>query len=213
MIELGKQTEYWDKVADKKVFSHPIQFNKLKEYLSKESKILDFGCGYGRVCNQFLEYGYSNIMGVDISKKMIERGLSINPSMNLIHSKEDKLPFENNIFDACSLMAVLTCVTPDLAQQNILDEIYRVLKPGGLLYVSDMYLQKDKRNIDRYNQYQNEFNNYGVFKLPDNGVVRHHPKEWIKELCSKFKIENESLIETVTMNGNKTEIFQMILIK
>ncbi len=213
MVELGKQTDYWDSVADQKEFSHPIQFNLLNEYLSKDSKILDFGCGYGRVCNQFLEKSYKNIVGIDISKKMIKRGLSINPTMNLIHFDGEKIPFEDDTFDACSLMAVLTCIAPDLVQKSIISEIHRVLKPGGILYISDMYLQKDQRNIDRYIRYQDEYKNYGVFKLPDNGVVRHHNIDWIKELISNFNLINEKLINTVTMNGNKTEIFQILVEK
>ncbi len=213
MIEIGKQVQYWDSVADKKVFSHPIQFDILNEILKTDSKILDYGCGYGRVCNQFLEHSYENITGIDISSEMIKKGYSINPSMNLQHFDGEKIPFEDNTFDVCTLMAVLTCIPSNEIQEKIIKEIYRVLKPGGYLYLSDMYLQLDDRNIDRYIKYENKYNIYGVFELPDNGVVRHHNIEWINSLISKFTLIDSKLIETLTMNGNKTEIFQMFLQK
>lgn len=213
MVDLGKQTKYWDSVANKKEFSHPIQYELLNTLLNKNIQILDYGCGYGRVCDSFLDNSYKNIVGIDISEEMIKRGLSNKPHLTLKHFDGDVIPFDDNSFDLCTLMAVLTCVPDNKSQINIIDEIIRVLKLGGILYLSDIYLQKDKRNIDRYFLNNKEYDTYGIFKLPDNGVVRHHDEKWIKKLVSKFKIMDEKIIETVTMNGNKTEIFQMILKK
>lgn len=212
-MHLGKQTEYWDKVANEKTFSHPIQFDFLDRVIKKDAKILDYGCGYGRVCHKFLNASYTNIIGVDISKKMIERGLNINPDMNLLHFDGDTIPQDDESVDLCTLMAVLTCIPTDETQISILDEIYRVLKPGGILYISDIYLQDTERNIKRYEKYHKSFNNYGVFELPDGGIVRHHTKEWIESITSRFLRLDEKLIKTVTMNGNSTEIFQLIVQK
>ena len=42
--------------------------------LSKKAKILDFGCGYGRICQKVWRMGYRNVVGYDCSPRMIERG-------------------------------------------------------------------------------------------------------------------------------------------
>ncbi|MFF4902496.1 methyltransferase domain-containing protein [Streptomyces sp. NPDC001068] len=53
-------------------------------------------------------------------------------------------------FDAVLLFAVLTCVPDNEAQQAVVAELSRALPPGGLLYVSGLVLQDDRRSRDRY---------------------------------------------------------------
>lgn len=65
----------------------------------------------------------------------------------------------------------------------------------------------------RYKEYNKIYSTYGVFQLPDGGIVRHHTKEWIKSITYRFETLDEKLIKTVTMNGNSTEIFQLIVQK
>lgn len=110
-MHLGKQTEYWEKVAIEKTFSHPIQFDNLSNLINKDAKILDYGCGYGRVCHEFRSEFYNNLLSIDISQKIIDRGLTLNPAMNLQHFNGDNIPVENESIDLCTLMAVLTRIT------------------------------------------------------------------------------------------------------
>jgi SAM-dependent methyltransferase len=69
---LLNQERYWDKVSDAKEFTTPFQINAFKNYASRESKILDVGCGYGRTLNELHEWGFKNLFGVDFSQGMIE---------------------------------------------------------------------------------------------------------------------------------------------
>jgi hypothetical protein len=108
------------------------------------------------------------------------------------------------------LFAVLTCVPGDEDQRALLGEIRRVLCPDGLLYISDLLLNRDLRNLERYGRYSEEYGTFGVFKLPEGAVVRHHRKEWIEELTGSFgQLEFESF-EVVTMNGNRSAAFQYL---
>ena len=38
----------------------------------KGKKVLDLGCGFGEHCKQFIAYGAETVVGIDISKKMLE---------------------------------------------------------------------------------------------------------------------------------------------
>lgn len=212
-IEMSKidiQKEYWDGVAKKKTFTHPICMNVFRESVSAGEAILDYGCGYGRTCHQLVECGYCNVVGIDISSQMIAHGKALNPSLELLHFHGKTIPFPDESFPACTLLAVLTCIPTDAGQTRVINEIHRVLCPGGLLYVSEYPIQKDPRNQKRYLQYEDEFGIYGVFRLSDGGVVRHHEMSWVYRLLSAFTVIWEDKIKVCTMNGNATEVFQMV---
>lgn len=206
---MSYQRSYWNSVAYLKTFTHPVSFDTFSSYVSHTSRILDCGCGYGRTCAELVHNGYSHVVGVDTSSEMIKRGLTEYPHLNLITLTEKTLPFDDNSFDACVLLAVLTCIPNNEAQTNLMDEITRVLKPQGLLYLSDYPLQKDNRNINRYDRFKNEFSLYGVFRLPDGGIVRHHDMAWIDTLLRPFKWLSCETITVSTMNGNTSTAFQI----
>ena len=55
----------WDSVADLVNFNLQISANDLMAAVPFEAKILDFGCGYGRITKQISELGYSEVVGID----------------------------------------------------------------------------------------------------------------------------------------------------
>ncbi len=210
MNKLDRQTAYWNRVANSKTFSHPIQFDVFEKLVPRDASILDFGCGYGRTCAELLTHGYPNVVGVDISRKMIERGLQGDPGLNLVCFDGGELPFVDESFDACTLLAVLTCIPTDAGQDEVLRQLHRVLRPGGILYVSDYPLQDDERNAARYRSFESECQTYGVFRLPDGAVVRHHDMARIAALLASFDTLLEDRFPVTTMNGNPAQIFQVI---
>jgi SAM-dependent methyltransferase len=210
MTELATQKPYWDRVATQKTFTHPLDLERLQELIPADGPILDYGCGYGRTCAQLVENGYSQVTGVDISSGMIARGLSLHPGLDLRPVDGQSLPFPDGSFVACTLLAVLTCIPTDEGQTVLMQELRRVLRPDGILYLSDYPLQSDERNQVRYRQFEAEYGQFGVFRLPDGGVVRHHQMDWIHSLLSGFELLSEVSIPASTMNGNPTTIFQII---
>ena len=106
-----------------------------------------------------------------------------------------------------------SCIPLDEEQRDLLREISRVLRPGGLLYISDLLLNRDLRNLERYDRYAGEYGTYGIygiFELTEGVVVRHHRKEWIEELTGSFDHLEFEPFEVRTMNGNKSEAFQYL---
>jgi len=83
MILKGNQKEYWNKAAANKEFTTPFQIKSFSQFVKKEDKILDVGCGYGRTLNELYSKGYKNLCGIDFSNKMIERGKEQFPWLNL----------------------------------------------------------------------------------------------------------------------------------
>ncbi len=78
------QKDYWNSVAEEKKFTTVLDVELFSKYVSKNSKILDVGCGYGRILNELSESGFVDLTGIDSAEKMIKRGLREYPNLNLI---------------------------------------------------------------------------------------------------------------------------------
>lgn len=110
--------------------------------------------------------------------------------------------------DAVLLFTVLTCVPTDEGQRAVLGELRRVLRPGGLLYISDLWLQTDARNVQRYVCHHSKYGRYGVFDLPEGVTVRHHDRRWVKVLTADYQTVALDEIMVQTMNGHPARGFQ-----
>jgi len=211
MSALNNQHQYWDKVAATKTFTHPLDQDILLSFFQKTHKILDYGCGYGRLAEELYADGFINITGVDTSSELIKRGNSLYPELKLIAIGDVKElnDFETD-FDIVLLFAVLTCIPANEGQRQLIEILYQRLRPGGFLYISDYYLQDNTGEVNRYHSLQQDPDNYGVFSLPEGVVFRHHTKEWIKELLQDFEMVTEKMIPVTTMNGHTAEAFQLL---
>lgn len=96
-------------------------------------KVLDIGSGVGLV-DSFLKGKIKNLYGVDVEEGVVEKAKYNNPEVNYSIYNGSKLPFEDNTFDLCFAINVVHHVPPSL-WENFLQEMRRVLKPGGLAAV------------------------------------------------------------------------------
>lgn len=180
------------------------------KFVKKDSHILDVGCGYGRTLNELYCNGYRNLTGLDFSAAMIERGKQQFPYLDLQVMRNDAITLPDNSVDAVILFAVLTCIQSNEEQEHLLNEIERVLKPQGILYVNDFLLNTDERNLIRYEKFKEIYEIYGVFELPEGAVCRHHDEIWIKQLLSRFSELEYNHLTFSTMNGHTSNGFYFI---
>jgi 2-polyprenyl-3-methyl-5-hydroxy-6-metoxy-1,4-benzoquinol methylase len=75
------QIDYWDSVAYEKTFTISVDYEQLRRRLSPGARILDYGCGYGRVCGELADAGFSSVIGVDPSREMIRRARELHPDL------------------------------------------------------------------------------------------------------------------------------------
>jgi SAM-dependent methyltransferase len=211
MQNASSQISYWDRVAPEKRFSHPLRLDWLARYLnSSKARILDYGCGYGRTLRELSAAGYENIYGADFSRAMLARARDEVPVASLVRNDGRSLPFESESFELVLLFAVLTCIPDGSDQRVLLAEVERVLRPGGVMYLSDLLVNDDQRNRERYDCFAETHGCYGVFELPEGVVVRHHRKEWIEELVNPFEQLEYEPFTVMTMNGNTSAAFQYL---
>lgn len=198
----NEHMKYWEGKGAEKKYSTPFQLSVFSRYVDKSEAVLDVGCGYGRVMSELRAAGFTNVMGVEPSGALRDRAAAMDGSLLIRPLENGLIPFEDNSCDAVLLVAVLTCIPLDSEQESLLDEIYRVLKPGGIIYINDFLLNTDQRNLDRYGRYESRHGCYGVFELEGGAVLRHFSDERIKLLLNRFdSLEYEKVVYT-TMNGN-----------
>lgn len=205
-----EQNAYWNKAAETKEFTTLFQLETFEQYVKKEEKILDVGCGYGRVMELLYRAGYHTMTGMDFSKNMIERGRKQFPYLTFEVQSEGRIDAPDGSFDAVILAAVLTCIADNKEQEKLLKEIKRILKPGGIIYINDFLLNDDERNIKRYEEFQEKYGVYGVFELPEGAVLRHHDIKRVQESLKGFAPLVLEKIDYVTMNGHHSKGYYYI---
>jgi 2-polyprenyl-3-methyl-5-hydroxy-6-metoxy-1,4-benzoquinol methylase len=98
--------------------------------------VLNVGCGAGTECQIWAELGH-RVAGIDISEPLVElarkRALSKGFGIHFDVGSAVELPYSGNSFDICLVPQLLEHV-PDW--QKCLDEAVRVLRPGGILYLT-----------------------------------------------------------------------------
>lgn len=148
---LGKKeqvTQMFDKISGSydglnRVISFGIDIkwrNRVVKILKKKNpkNILDIATGTGDLAINLVKTGAEQIIGLDISKGMLEVGKKkvadkdLNSTIKMIVGDSENLPFADHSFDA---------VTVAFGVRNFenldkgLSEIYRVLKPSGTFVV------------------------------------------------------------------------------
>lgn len=106
--------------------------------------ILDIGCGTGAVLTQVLdEFTDIRACGVDLSQKMIEKAAGIlGPGVQLVVGDADDLPWKNDSFDLVVCNSSFHHFPEPI---RVLNEINRVLKPGGRVIIADPWWPRPKR--------------------------------------------------------------------
>ena len=100
----------------------------------KGKKLLDIGCGSGEDIAIFTNQG-AVCSGIDPSKAFVVEAQVKNPTATITEGIGETLPIEENRFDIVTSKWALQ-TSKNISQ--ILEEVARVLKPGGIL----LYLSK-----------------------------------------------------------------------
>lgn len=100
-------------------------------------KILDAGCGTGGQLEQLQRYG--QVTSFDFEPLAVDYFAKRQRGRILVAST-DAIPFADSSFDLVTSFDVI-CQLPSPNDQTALNELARVLKPGGMLYVRTPALQ------------------------------------------------------------------------
>ncbi len=118
---------------------------ELGKKIDKDTKILDFGCGWGRHLRYFWKgVDHENLYGTDVDIEYVKRCQSAYPAGNFSqNSMMPPLKYPDNSFDILYAYSVFTHLN-ETCNLAWMEEFARVLKPGGVVFLTT----QGKRFID-----------------------------------------------------------------
>lgn len=148
--------DYFDEISNKRYFVEPhiLEFCDFKKY--KNKRILEIGCGIGTDAVMFAQEG-CEYYGIELSDESLnitkERFKVYNLEGKFYNINAERLDiFEDNFFDLVYSFGVIHHTENP---ENIIDEIYRILKPNGdakiMLYAKESWKNMMiKLDMDQY---------------------------------------------------------------
>ncbi len=112
------------------------------KYLPKNGRILEAGCGLGRWLIYFSKRGY-DIERIELNEDVLGKIKNFNSNLKTIRGNILEMPYEDNSFNAVISLGVIEHSKE--GPQKALKEMYRILKPGGILLVTVPYLNLMRR--------------------------------------------------------------------
>jgi len=173
-------------------FSRPDLIAKIG--LTKESYILDIGCGYGRETKKFCEIS-DNVFGLDISVKAAAGTKGHCPNATTTSFDGTNIPYADESFDFAYNCFVIQHMSKTNAKELITDTL-RVLKPGGK-FLFEFFAGNYCAGKGR------ETYSGGLAGMFNNGYTQ----EEIKDLMQEVGTPIEFMEETVLMKDGTSNIW------
>jgi len=97
--------------------------------------VLDVGCGNGRWVDRVP--GAESYVGVDLNVAMLSEARERYPEARFVRGDMSRLPFGDGSFDGViSMFSAMGHLSPE-HQEAMVDEVWRVLRPGGLAVLTN----------------------------------------------------------------------------
>jgi SAM-dependent methyltransferase len=119
---------------------------ELRVVIRPGDRVLEVGCGNGNLLAPLAEY--SRVFGIDLVMEMLQLARSHRPALHrLARSDVSQLPFRDESFDVVYSSRCLINVQSRAMQAAALDEMFRVVRRGGTVVISENF----EEPMDRLN--------------------------------------------------------------
>jgi ubiquinone/menaquinone biosynthesis C-methylase UbiE len=126
----------------------------IEKYIKDKNKVIEAGCGSGRISNRISEMFDVEIDAFDYVEQFITNAKKVrqNKVAYFVADATDLNMINDNTYDCTVYLQQVICFIPKDRIQNALSEAYRILKPGGCMVMSVLnfdgrYINKPLSNI------------------------------------------------------------------
>lgn len=126
----------YDSIANDydKLYAEPSDhINDLLNYISKDSRVLDLGCGAGNNAVYLSKLGF-NVTGIDLSESMITIAKNKKSNAKFIQGDVCRLNFKNNSCN-CIILSYIFCHLSRKDIEKCLSRIHDILMQDGILFI------------------------------------------------------------------------------
>lgn len=102
----------------------------------KDMKIMDLGCGSGPFLAYFWSRGYRSLAAIE-PDAALTKNIPPHVQVDLRHCAAERIDFPDATFDVVFVYCVLHHLKGIEAYRAACSEIHRVLKPGGMVFISE----------------------------------------------------------------------------
>lgn len=198
----GEVSENYDLMNDAMSLGvHRIWKNSLLDWMAPRQRhhMLDLAGGTGDIALGFLNRGGGKATIADLNFQMLSVGkqknnsLSVNNDLSWLACNGENLPFNDNNFDIVSISFGLRNITH---KSIALNEIFRVLKPGGRF----MCLEFSKVNISILNRFYQIWSSRVIPTLGERISGQKDNYEYLIESIKRFPDQDE--LSSMIYNSN-----------
>jgi len=153
LAEGAERVWNWDSAAGKKRADRRARYFINCAQIKATDKVLEIGCGTGLFTRKVYNATNAEITATDISEELLTEARTLLPQATFKIDDAMNLSFIDNSFDVVYGSSVLHHLDFDLSLQ----EIYRVLKPGGRMVFAEpnminpqIFIQKNVQVIKKW---------------------------------------------------------------
>jgi ubiquinone/menaquinone biosynthesis C-methylase UbiE len=143
---LKQNIQIWNKIAQEFNVTRQYIWSELKglkKYAKPGMKVLDVGCGNGRLL-KLLKEKKIEYFGIDNSKELIKKAQKNYGKDKFKVADALEIPYGDNSFDLVYTIAVLHIIPSQTLRLKFLKEIERILKKNGTLILTVWHLYQRK---------------------------------------------------------------------
>ena len=179
----------WDELAGQLASTFPLELLPLTKFLRPGNRILDYGCGDGRILESLRSLGARDVVGCDAAARMCQLARSRNPGL-VVHwlnnPRGQKFPPAS--FDGVLLIGILSSVVPLAERRALVKRMRLLLRPAGRLVLGDFGCSDEPPYPERY---RGTILEPRTFQTEDHLLIHHFTPTELEELLEEaFRIDD-----------------------
>ncbi len=195
--------DLWERVLNNPPESYKSWFKDeklfLHKHITKNSKVLEVGCGDGRSIKDILEITL-NIKGIDYDQKAVDsavKNFQNYPNIKFSKAEATNLPFKDKEFDF--VLCLTTFANFADSKYKAIEEMKRTLKDNGKIIISvfseDAFEERMKIYIKVNAKIKEIINNKKVI-FEENVISEQFSKSELIEIFNKSKLKVNEIIKS-----------------